>query len=100
MPKLGTYRSVQAYFTHQIERYTMSADALYTSTTEENIDTIEWRLRQYGLMGFEIKLVLARFIGEKTINEIVKEQGWTSVGSANYHLKQALTKLKDRKFKL
>lgn len=73
---------------------------LYESTTEDRIDTIEWRLRQYGLKGYEIKLVLAKFVAEQTISEIVKEQGWSSAGSANYHLKQALAKLKDRKFKL
>ena len=63
-------------------------------------DQIELRLKlkKYGLKEHEVDLLVARFEDEKTFDEIVKEQGWTSKGSLAWHLKQVLRTLKERNY--
>lgn len=77
-----------------------SAYPLYKSTTEPRIANLIDQLYRYGLEEFEVELIIARFIEEKTLREIRTELGWTSHSSIDHHLKQTLKKLKKRGFTL
>jgi hypothetical protein len=57
------------------------------------------RLRKFGLDPYEVELLMLRFVEQKTVKDIVKEQGWTNVNSANYFLRRVLTKLRKAGFK-
>lgn len=62
-------------------------------------EALEAKLKEYGLLGYQIELLLARFSEGKTLNQISKEFSWLSPNTAHYHLRKALQDLKDRKFK-
>lgn len=96
---MNTYISVRGLLTDKIEKYA-GTFALYKSTTEEKIKNIQKKLIQAGLSQFEVELLMSRFIEEKSFKEIVKEQGWTSLGSASHYLRSALSKLKKGNFEL
>jgi hypothetical protein len=70
-----------------------------TPKRELSENAIIARLRRFGLDPYEVELLMLRFVEQKTMKEIVKEQGWTNVNSVNYFLRRVLTKLRKAGFK-
>lgn len=58
------------------------------------------RLYEFGLQAYEVQLLLSRFYDGMSFKDIVDQHKWTSVGSASYHFKMALKKLREGKFSL
>lgn len=58
------------------------------------------KLSKAGLSAHEIELIMCRFIDKRPMSEIVIEQGWLSVNSANHYLRRALKILRNGGFKL
>lgn len=61
---------------------------------------IEIRLKRFGLDKHEVELIMLRYVEDKTMKQIVSQQGWTSVGSAAHFLRSALKKLRKGGFQL
>jgi hypothetical protein len=72
----------------------------WANDSEASIEEIEWKLRKFGLDAHEVELIMLRFMDGKSMIQIVKQQGWTNIDSANYYLKKTLKKLRDGGFKL
>ena len=79
-----------------IEQYP-SPEAISPLTLQGKVN---WRtlLQDSGLEPFEVELVIAKNLLGLTMNQIVKVQHWTSLGSANYHYRNSLKKLRKRGF--
>lgn len=93
-------RSLKVLLVEDITQFDTSMVLSWGSTTEIKIFRLQKVLEKFGLEEYEVELIMDKFVAELTLHEIVKIQGWTSTGSCNYSLKQALTKLKERGFKL
>jgi hypothetical protein len=65
-----------------------------------NADDLRNALSKAGLVPHEVDMLIARFVDNMTMSEIVKVQGWTSRGSAQYCLRQALKQLRYLRFRL
>ena len=89
--------SVQAISTDGIERYHQAFEYPDADLTSKEIEA---SLRRHGLDEYEIKLVMARFVEDLTVKEIVETQGWTNSNSANYYIRSVLLKLRERRFTL
>lgn len=61
-------------------------------------DKLVNQLIEFGLDPYQVDLVILRVVEKKSMKEIVKELGWRSTDSANYHLKKALKMLRERNF--
>lgn len=59
---------------------------------------VELKLKRFGLDDFEVELLMLRFVEARPMVEVVKEQGWINVNSANYYLKCTLDKLRRARF--
>ncbi len=57
------------------------------------------QLYDFGLGVYEVELLLARFLEDKRLEALAKEQGWVSTRSASYHLKETIKKLRKGGFK-
>lgn len=73
-------------------------EQLYVSTVERGVEAMEKALKHYGLDEWEVRLMMARVVEEKTLVEIQTEQGWVSPGHVAYHIRATLKKLKERGF--
>lgn len=71
-----------------------------TNKARSSESKILLKLIKHGLDPHEVELIMLRYVENKTVKEIVKEQGWLSLNSCNYHLRKALNKLRDGKFNL
>lgn len=99
LPKPFTGTSVRSHPSLFIDKMSRTCD-LYPSTTETRIKYMERRLFNYGLSKFEVDLLVARYVEEKTMEDIKKEQNWTSRGSLSHFLRETLKKLRKLEFKL
>ena len=99
LPKLRKKGSVETINFADIDWLPSAGEALYTSS-ELDLSVLPTKLKLYGLKKYEVELIIAKFIEEKTLDEIVTAQNWTSKGSCVWHLKKTLRKLKEMGFKL
>lgn len=96
LPSLKNNRSAKLVYTDGIERF--PAPTPESSFGDDPARLVE-KLIRYGLNPYEVNLIMARINEDKTFQEIVEEQGWTSIGTAHFHFRQALKKLRERGFK-
>lgn len=98
LPKTGR-KSVHLAYTDKIERYSAGIEA-YQAFSELPQEYVIGRLRAFGLRDFEVSLLISRFYENLTFSEIVKQQGWTSVGSCSHCYKATLAKLRKGGFSI
>ncbi len=94
MPKRSK-QSIKAYLTDRIDGYWLEAEEKDREISEYEIVTY---LKRFGLDPYEVELLMLRFIENKSMKDIVKEQGWVSVTSANYYFRTILKKLREGGF--
>jgi len=84
-----------------LQFYGTMIDSMAQKTPKRELseNAIIVRLRRFGLDPYEVELLMLRFVEQKTMKDIVKEQGWTNVNSVNYFLRRVLTKLRKAGFK-
>lgn len=96
MPKMSK-NSVKAFYTGRIDEFWLKEQI-------DNREVPEWeigvKMRNFGLNEFEIELLLSRYVENKSMLDIVAEQGWQSLNSASHYLKSALKKLRDGGFSI
>ncbi len=64
---------------------------------DRQVEKLKKDLLKHGLGHYAIDLLIARIVDGQKLKDIVKEQGWTSIGSANHHLQQAIKTLRKGK---
>lgn len=96
MPK-PSRQSVKAYPSDRIQDYWIKEE-LYERTLSEY--EVQAKLRKFGLDPYEAELIILRYIEEKSMQDIVKEQGWLNISSASHYLRRTLSKLREGKFTL
>lgn len=96
LPNLNQRQSVKAIPIPDIERHARGDSS---PTPESNTTRMLEKLDRCKLESWEKELIIDRFVEGKTLQQIMMDQGWTSVGSAEYHLKKTLNKLKIRGYK-
>lgn len=65
---------------------------------EKSLTRIRWRLKAFGLSVLEVKIVIARCWENRTFKDIKDVYSLTSTGSAEYHYKRAIAKLRAKGF--
>lgn len=98
IPSLRGTSSVEARtYGGSIEKF---SDSFPWADTDLTTEEIAKKLVDAGLEQHEVDLVVARFIEQLPLKEIVQVQGWTSEGSVKHFLKKALVHLRKVNFKL
>jgi hypothetical protein len=100
LPPMGAGRKVKKVHYRESMDTAPNPEQLYVSTVEQGVDAMENALRSYGLDDWEVRLMMARVVEEKTLAELQAEQGWVSPGHAAYHLRATIKKLRERGFKI
>lgn len=66
---------------------------------KKRVKGLRKKLEEAGMLQYQVRLLLSRYVDNRSFSDIAKELGWTSSNRVSYHLKQALSELKKRGFK-
>ncbi len=95
MPK-GSKQSIKAIYSDRIEDYWLREQF---EQRPLHPDEVELKLKRFGLDKYEVELLMLRYVENKPMKDIVKEQGWVNMNSATHYLRSSLRKLRDGGFK-